>query len=690
MPFVPVQTLTYAGSATRAVFQSYLDALNGLTPTRVLIPFGLFTLDLSLRYQGKGNLWLDALTPATPPRFICTAALNGSNQDYTNNLFNFINGVSVGSQTVFQKNIGVTHLYFDATLQNKTGLGTNPGLGTPAGTGDSAANGEGINLCIVELQNVHNAFSLDNTYIGAYGNAFVSASIDPAQASELEPAWVEHDRYDNCVRGELGSIYGQSGAVIQLGAMRGANVYPRKMKGGTVRRNYFLSSGGPIMDAFNTRGMTFEHNQVDNSLSGTISAQQAGTLASFHSDFGLVDSFIRYNKFSGGAGGIFLNGLMLPVFVTDYTPTQGPTRNRIEGNEIYDTPLHNLANFIGEAKNTVHGNATGFNQVVQWVGGATVVPQIRLTSGPGAWSNPVQTGSSAWEGRQFLVPTGFDFQFDVTATSAFSVNYAPNSGVGHIQMNAGNGTITGTLGAGTGATSLNLSGIAAILDGAAGYDDIYNGMLFTITSGAASGAQGLILDYNGTTGVATVATLSPAPANGDGVRVQTLAPGFVERNEIWNNKSYRAPNDAFVCYDGRYNDWWRNEIYSPGDCLVGSAFSARDTQVISGCGYRDNTHRNQWIEDTRTIKKLVSNYDDDTANSTDNVWADTRNEVGSGGTYTLLTARTRFHTARNYGPGVTTDSKDYAKFLPGEKAGAITAGGQHPGAGSLGRGRIPL
>lgn len=658
-------TTVEPGTLARATIQALVDICKvaGHVPLRIKLPAGsdlTWATDLNLR--GAFLCWLDGVGRETDggafTKIGCTSALNGADQTAHNDLFNACNDPL--ATTVYYRSLWFSNMTLDCTNQNAGGGG-----------------GFGINLCAIEAQNVHDLRCWNLEVIKAYGSGIVFGSLDPGFGARVINALIENVLFTQNCRAVLPG-YGITGSVIQAGAATGVR----------IRRNRIISPGGPACDAFNahSEGIYEENYHEGVTVVSSFTASQAGHINSFHSDFGLDGWIIRNNTWQD-AGGLFLSGNMVPTFFNDYVATPGPNNCQVYDNLVSGTGLAGATAFGALAADTVYGNVTGYPFLIRWSGSNTAIPQISPT-GAGVWTTVTKTGHAGVGGgeeHQFLVPTGYDYRFHVTGP-AFTRYDAPNANTAHFIHLGGNSAITGTVAAGSDATHINLSGNASILSGDASYNEVYFGFVVTITGGTGVGQSRTIDQYVGTTGIAEVSVAWTTPT--DGTSTFALAKlGLTADNVFRNNTSEYAPAGAFVGYDGRANLYEENKVYDCGDCVVAVAFDFYDTAVVQGTGFRDNTMRRNHIEDRRAVKKLVANYRDSSANCVDNVWDGNRVETGSSATY-LPTTAARFFRARSTGPAAgASDSQDW---LPGEKAGALTAGGQHPRSGSLGRARLPL
>lgn len=86
----------------------------------------------------------------------------------------------------------------------------------------------------------------------------------------------------------------------------------------------------------------------------------------------------------------------------------------------------------------------------------------------------------------------------------------------------------------TGSSQAGAANSITLAVGASSTDDIYNGMIVTITSGTGNGHVGVITDYNGTTKVATVQASTA-----------TFVPGAASGYSIAANAGYKPVSSAF-------------------------------------------------------------------------------------------------------------------------------------------------
>jgi len=104
-------------------------------------------------------------------------------------------------------------------------------------------------------------------------------------------------------------------------------------------------------------------------------------------------------------------------------------------------------------------------------------------------------------------------------------------------------TATTTGSAVTGSSQAGSAGSITLASGANANDDYYNGMVITITSGTGNGHKGLIVDYNGTSKVATVkastATFVPGSSSGYSIAANVgylpRSTGFESSTIYFNN-----------------------------------------------------------------------------------------------------------------------------------------------------------
>ena len=104
-------------------------------------------------------------------------------------------------------------------------------------------------------------------------------------------------------------------------------------------------------------------------------------------------------------------------------------------------------------------------------------------------------------------------------------------------------TATTTGSAVTGSSQAGSAGSITLASGANANDDYYNGMVITITSGTGNGHKGLIVDYNGTSKVATVkastATFVPGSSSGYSIAANVgylpRTTGFESSTIYFNN-----------------------------------------------------------------------------------------------------------------------------------------------------------
>lgn len=312
-----------------AAIQSALTA--SASRQNVCFPFGRYLTSRSLDCRGLSNVEIfgESQDCAT---VVCTAALNGSDPDLYNDVFNANNlKLPVGS---YCRDLTFRDLTIDCTAQSASGVPTGAELG--------------YNLCAIECQNVDNVRFRRLKIINAFGNALVSASIDPRLTAAVEGAITEDCEFVGCCAGILPS-YGITGSVMQYGAMQG----------GSIERCRFLNSGGPAVDVFNGYGTRIVGNYFRGSKGTPHGVGQ--NINGIHSDFGLQAAQIVDNVLLE-AGVILLLGSPEPNVFNGETPTPGPLRCKFRGNDIYGAAPENvgLAHYamLLAQGNVVEGNSS--------------------------------------------------------------------------------------------------------------------------------------------------------------------------------------------------------------------------------------------------------------------------------------------------------------------------------------------
>ena len=102
---------------------------------------------------------------------------------------------------------------------------------------------------------------------------------------------------------------------------------------------------------------------------------------------------------------------------------------------------------------------------------------------------------------QLLANTRVSITFEVELAGSGTAATAPRFGS---LLKACGMAETTTAVAVTGTAQAGAAGSITLAAGASATDDIYNGMIISLTGGTGSGSSGVIVDYNGTTKVATV------------------------------------------------------------------------------------------------------------------------------------------------------------------------------------------
>lgn len=298
---------------------------------KVLFPAGRYVVSQSLDLRGLSNLEILGETRDTVT-IVCTGALNGSDPDRFNDVFNANNlTLPFGA---YCENLTFHDLTIDCSAQGAAGV--------PPGAVS------GYNLCAIECQNVDGVRFKRLRIINAFGNALVAASIDPRFQAAVQGAIAEDCEFVGCCGGILPS-YGITGSVIQYGAMQG----------GAILRCRFLHSGGPATDTFNCYGITIAGNYFLGSKGTPHGAGQ--NINGIHSDFGLQASQILDNTLLE-AGAILLVGSPIPTPYNGNVPTPGPLRCKFRGNDLYGAAVENVnlphITLLLAEGNVVEGNSS--------------------------------------------------------------------------------------------------------------------------------------------------------------------------------------------------------------------------------------------------------------------------------------------------------------------------------------------
>lgn len=360
-------------------------------------PAGRYLVGHGIDGRGRSNVAIrGAGTGATVIE--CTEALDGSDPERFNAVFNFNNlKVPFGS---YLADVSVSDMTIDCSKQSANGVPKEALYG--------------YNLCAVECQNVDRARFERLRIVRAFGNALVSGSIDPGMDAALKGATVRDCEFIECVRGVMPQ-YKIAGSVVQYGAMRG----------GRIEGCEFIDSGGPAIDVFNCHGTQIVHNLFRGGQANTAGRGQ--TVNSIHSDFGLVDVVIAHNVLED-AGPILLGGLMVPTFFNDQVGTPGPRGCVIEGNVLRDTariPWAEVPDVPASPGRTV--NTSDAPAIVEVSGGAGVVVRV-------GGAAQALTGEGH---NRFVVPAGGEVRLEYAAAPTWRWWHAPNALTGAIMLAGG-------------------------------------------------------------------------------------------------------------------------------------------------------------------------------------------------------------------------------------------------------------
>jgi parallel beta-helix repeat protein len=324
----PFNVRTWGTNA--AAIQAATNACHAAGGGVVYFPAGFYTVEQSIDVRGMSNMIFAGDGKASV--ITCTAALNGSDPNLYNDVFN-ANNLST-TYPNYLTNLAWQDLKIDCTAQNASGV---PGAATA-----------GYNLCAIECQNVNNVRFSRLQIVNAFGNAVVSGTIDPQLTAAATAALTEDCEFVGCVGGILPQ-YHITGSVVQYGAMRG----------GAIQRCRFINSGGPAIDVFNCFGTAIRGNYFSGSKGTPVGSGQS--VNSIHSDFGLSSCAIEDNIFLG-AGPIFLDGQMT-VTAFNVIATPGPQNCSISRNKLYGAASANATmphiQLLGGSSATALGNAVG-------------------------------------------------------------------------------------------------------------------------------------------------------------------------------------------------------------------------------------------------------------------------------------------------------------------------------------------
>jgi hypothetical protein len=141
--------------------------------------------------------------------------------------------------------------------------------------------------------------------------------------------------------------------------------------------------------------------------------------------------------------------------------------------------------------------------------------------------------------QQLLANTRVEVTFQVEMAGSGTAGTAPAFGR-VIQACGFSATTTGS--AITGTAQTGSAGSITLAAGASATNDIYNGMVISITSGTGSGSSGIITDYVGSTKVATVQKTTA-----------TFTPDNTSVYSIAANVAYKPVSDTFSSVSIYYN-----------------------------------------------------------------------------------------------------------------------------------------
>jgi hypothetical protein len=158
---------------------------------------------------------------------------------------------------------------------------------------------------------------------------------------------------------------------------------------------------------------------------------------------------------------------------------------------------------------------------------------------------------------QLLANTRVSITFEVELAGSGTAATAPRFGS---LLKACGMAETTTAVAVTGTAQAGAAGSITLAAGASATDDIYNGMIISLTSGTGSGSSGVIVDYNGTTKVATVQKTTAA-----------FTPDATSVYSIAANVGYRPVSATFGSAS----------IYFNNDGVLHKITGARGTFVLN-------------------------------------------------------------------------------------------------------------
>lgn len=374
---------SHLGDALRAACLAAHNAGGGV----VLIPSGWYLCDRGFDIRALSNVRVQG-EGMDITNIVAAASLDGRDNYFYNDVFMGLNFTAYDPVKGGYpwKNLGVTDMTIDCTLQNPSGIVPNSGFGR--------------SLAGVEIMNVDEAYIKRVKIIGAYGNGAVISSADPRlvdgngiRVGVLDPI-IDDCVFESCIRGPLPQYAGPrtpegiTGTVIQIGAALG----------GRIRNPQFRNSGGPIIDRFNCDGLVVDGGSADGFGATPVGTNADGTEPTFsqgvnfiRSDFGLKNCKVLDFTFRNG-GGIYDKGAMVEYFFNGNIRTPGPQgctyenivmRNAKGQLQIQAPAVTGPGGQYGHRKPTDKYTHPVMIQFQEWVAGGVTVSVLR--AGSGAW-----------------------------------------------------------------------------------------------------------------------------------------------------------------------------------------------------------------------------------------------------------------------------------------------------------------
>lgn len=382
---------------------------------------------------GNGD---DSATYRTKAAAAVAGYSRGSNQHFANSVFASINNIHASDPLLSNAPSGTTGVAQDPATHLPL-LGYVRNLRYSNFTIDCALQSQengptvsgGWNACGIELQDVDFGVVSAVKIKAAAGNAIVMSSVDPGMHAATQGGEIIGNWLEDCCRVALTSYGGNTGSVIQYGAM----------KLGRVEGNYILRPGNPWLDIFNCEGTQVRGNYCEGMLAATLSTSTY--VGYIHSDFGLVNCTIE-NNVSKDSGGIAVLGMGRPQYENDFLSTAGPIDTTIVGNKISGTAKFQVA--------APFGIATGWNATSASVGSyplgvtlifgsATTITSI-LVNGATVWSGSYAgaSASATSDSFNFVVPAGGTFRVNGSGDTPTAAWYRmPNGSTPAIKVLGG-------------------------------------------------------------------------------------------------------------------------------------------------------------------------------------------------------------------------------------------------------------